>query len=219
MECNEIGALIQKKTELNNLVADNTHKAFGIFKEIAKEINSELNKNYPIINCKFENRGDFEFILSFGSDTLVFLQHSNIFEFPRLHEVMKIPYIKEDKSRSYCGMINIYNFLTDSFDYNRDLDIGYLIGRIFINKDNHYFIEGKREIGLLYTSFYKAIINKDSILNIIKSSMEYVNNFDLLTPPFDEVKFSTVGEIKSNQSIKKQITGKRLGFDFKQDKE
>lgn len=219
MECNEIGALIQKKTELNNLVGDNTHKAFGIFKETAKEIYSELNKNYPIINCKFENRGDFEFILSFGSDTLVFLQHSNIFEFPRLHEVMKIPYIKEDKSRSYCGMINIYNFLTDSFDYNRDLDIGYLIGRIFINKDNHYFIEGKREIGLLYTSFYKAIINKDSILNIIKSSMEYVNNFDLLTPPFDEVKFSTVGEIKSNQSIKKQITGKRLGFDFKQDKE
>ncbi|MDD2489218.1 MAG: hypothetical protein WC108_04695 [Bacteroidales bacterium] len=219
MECNEIGALIQKKTELNNLVADNTHKAFGIFKETAKEINSELNKNYPIINCKFENRGDFEFKLSFGSDTLVFLQHSNIFEFPRLHEVMKIPYIKEDKSRSYCGMINIYNFLTDSFDYNRDLDIGYLIGRIFINKDNHYFIEGKREIGLLYTSFHKALINKDSILNIIKSSMEYVNNFDLLTPPFDEVKFSTVGEIKSNQSIKKQITGKRLGFDFKQDKE
>ncbi|MFA6705149.1 MAG: hypothetical protein WCS10_03065 [Bacteroidales bacterium] len=219
MECNEIGALIQKKTELNNLVADNTHKTFGIFKETAKEINSELNKNYPIINCKFENRGDFEFKLSFGSDTLVFLQHSNIFEFPRLHEVMKIPYIKEDKSRSYCGMINIYNFLTDSFDYNRDLDIGYLIGRIFINKDNHYFIEGKREIGLLYTSFHKALINKDSILNIIKSSMEYVNNFDLLTPPFDEVKFSTVGEIKSNQSIKKQITGKRLGFDFKQDKE
>lgn len=219
MDCNEIGSLIQKKTELNNLVSENTHKAFEIFKTTSKEISSELNKSFPIINCKFENRGDFEFKLSFGSDTLVFLQHTNIFEFPRLHEVMKSPYIKEYKERSYCGMINIYNFLSDSFEYNRDLDIGYLIGRIFINKENHYFIEGKREIGLLYTSFHSAIMNKESIFNIIKSSMEYVNSFDLLTPPFDEVKISTVGEIQSNLSIKKQITGKRLGFEFKQDKD
>ena len=131
---------------------------------------------------------------------------------------MKIPYIKEDKKRSYCGMINIYNFLSDSFEYDRELDIGYLIGRVFINKENHYFIEGKREVGLLYTSFHTSIINKESILNIIKSSMEYVNSFDLLTPPFDQVKFTSIGEIKSNQAIKKQITGKRLGFEFKQDK-
>ena len=48
--------------------------------------------------------------------------------------------------------------------------------------------------------------------------MEYVNSFDLLTPPFDQVKFTSIGEIKSNQAIKKQITGKRLGFEFKQDK-
>ncbi|MBP6428984.1 MAG: hypothetical protein KA273_01130 [Bacteroidales bacterium] len=218
MDCSEIGNLIQKKTELNNLVSENTHQAFEIFKEIAKEIASELKKSFPITDCKYENIGDFEFKLSFGSDTLVFLQHTNVFEFPRLHEVMKIPYIKEDKKRSYCGMINIYNFLSDSFEYDRELDIGYLIGRVFINKENHYFIEGKREVGLLYTSFHTSIINKESILNIIKSSMEYVNSFDLLTPPFDQVKFTSIGEIKSNQAIKKQITGKRLGFEFKQDK-
>ncbi|MCK9199223.1 MAG: hypothetical protein M0P49_06440, partial [Bacilli bacterium] len=81
------------------------------------------------------------------------------------------------------------------------------------------FIEGKREVGLMYTSFHKAVIEKDSIYNIIVSSMEYVNNFDLLTPPFDEVKITTVGEIQSNLSTKKQITGKRLGFEFKQDKD
>lgn len=218
MDCSEIGNLIQQKTELRNLVSENTHKAFEDFKNAAKEIALEFNKTFPITKSKFDDMGDFEFKLSFGSDTLVFLQHTNVFEFPRLHEVMKIPYIKEDKKRSYCGMINIYNFLSDSFEYDRDFDIGYLIGRIFINKENHYFIEGKREVGLLYTSFHKAIMNKDSVFNIIKSSMEYVNSFDLLTPPFDQVKFSSIGEIKSNQAIKKQITGKRLGFEFKQDK-
>ncbi|MFA7081231.1 MAG: hypothetical protein WC135_01340 [Bacteroidales bacterium] len=218
MDCNEIGNLIQIKTELKKLVSENTHQAFEIFKNVAKEIALEFNNSFPLTDCKFENIGDFEFKLSFGSDTLVFLQHTNVFEFPRLHEVMKIPYIKEDKQRSYSGMINIYNFLSDSFEYDRELDIGYLIGRVFINKENHYFIEGKREVGLLYTSFHTSIINKESIFNIIRSSMEYVNNFDLLTPPFDQVKFTSIGEIKSNQAIKKQITGKRLGFEFKQDK-
>ena len=132
---------------------------------------------------------------------------------------MKLPYIKEDKERSFSGMINIYNFLTDSFDYNRDYDIGYLIGRLFVNKEMHYFVEGKREVGLLYSSFNTSIINKESITSIILSSMEYANNFDLLTPPFDEVKEITVGEIKQNTAAKRFVTAKRLGFEFQQDKD
>ena len=35
---------------------------------------------------------------------------------------------------TFCGIINIYNFLSDSFKYNRESDLGYLVGRIFINK-------------------------------------------------------------------------------------
>jgi hypothetical protein len=116
-------------------------------------------------------------------------------------------------------MINIYNFLSDSFDYDRDYDIGYLIGRVFINKENHYFIEGKREVGLLYSNFNTSIINKESISSIILSSMEYANNFDLLVPPFDEVKTISVGEMKLNSSSKRIITAKRLGFEFQQDRE
>ena len=145
--------------------------------------------------------------------------HTNVFEFSRMHEVMKLPYIKEDKERSFSGMINIYNFLTDSFDYNRDYDIGYLIGRVFINKEKHYFIEGKREVGLLYSSFNTSVVDKQSITSIIVSAMEYANNFDLLTPPFDQVKEITVGEIKQKTASKRFITAKRLGFEFQQDKE
>lgn len=49
--------------------------------------------------------------------------------------------------------------------------------------------------------------------------MEYANNFDLLTPPFDQVKEITVGEIKQKTASKRFITAKRLGFEFQQDKE
>ena len=57
------------------------------------------------------------------------------------------------------------------------------------------------------------------MMKIILSSMEYANNFDLLTPPFDEVKEITVGEIKQNTAAKRFVTAKRLGFEFQQDKD
>lgn len=213
--CNKI---VEKSSLLNN-VLNNTKDAFVIFKETAQEIIKQMQEASPDTKFIFQNKSELEFEIRFGADVLIFSMHTNAFEFSRQHEVMKLPYVTQDKNRSYCGMINIYNFLADSFDYDRDYDIGYMIGRVFINKDNHYFIEGKREVGLLYSNFNTSIINKESISNIILSSMEYANNFDLLVPPFDEVKTISIAEMKINSSTKRLITAKRLGFEFQQDRE
>jgi hypothetical protein len=213
----ELGQQIHTKTMLLNDVLDKTRKAFSLMRDQARQIMDYMSKKYPK-EFVFEDKNQNEFKIRFGSDILVFVMHTNVFEFSRNHEVMRLPYIQEDKDRSFCGMINIYNFLTDSFDYNRDYDLGYLIGRVFVNKDNHYFIEGKREVGLLYTSFNTAIISEGSVSDIVRSAMEYANNFDLLTPPYDEVKEISVGEIRTNAATKNKITAKRLGFEFQQDK-
>lgn len=217
MDYKTLGAEIKKKTDLLNGVLDNTKATFLLMKQTAQEIISSLKTDDPDYFF-FTDRSEMEFEIRFGADILLFSMHTNAFEFSRLHEVMKLPYIKEDKQRSFCGMISIYNFLTDSFDYNRDYDIGYLIGRMFVNKENHYFIEGKREVGLLYTNFNTSVVSKQSVTDIILSSMEYANNFDLLTPPFDQVKEISVGEIKQNSAAKRFVTAKRLGFEFQQDK-
>lgn len=218
MTTEELGKQIHKKTQLLNTVTENTTITFNLMRDCAKEILDYMHKEYPK-EFVFTNKSEREFEIRFGSDILVFMMHTNVFEFSRNHEVMITPYIMQDKERSFSGMISIYNFLTDSFDYNRDYDLGYLIGRVFINKENHYFIEGKREVGMLYSSFNTSIINRESVESIIKSSMEYANNFDLLTPPFDEVKAITVGEILSTVSTKSHFTAKRLGFEFQQDKD
>ena len=111
-------------------------------------------------------------------------------------------------------MITIFNFLADSFKYHRTNDIGYLIGRVFINNESHYFLEGKREIGLLYNNFPTSIISKSAVRQIIESAMMYTINFDLLTPPYENMKEVSVSEMQytiDNMPIK---TGKRLGFRF-----
>jgi hypothetical protein len=190
------------KAEVNNLVAS------------FHETPLPGKWNIPF-ECK--DRGEFEFELKFGGDVLIFYMHTNVFEIPRDHEIMKSAYIREDKCRSYCGIIYIFNFLADSFKYNRVNDIGYLIGRIFINCENHYFIEGKREIGLLYDNFATASLTRKAILNIITSSISYTLNFDLLTPPYDDMKEVTVQEMQTTLDNILLRTGKRLGFKFQAD--
>jgi hypothetical protein len=217
-------SLIKTIIEKGSLKQEVYHKTLDDFKIFKKESEDfvKLNKGkirkapYPVL-FEFHERSIFEFQLKFGSDILIFFMHSNVFEIPRDHLVMKSSYIREDKSRSYCGIIHIFNFLADSFKYNRTNDIGYCIGRIFVNRENHYFTEGKREIGLLFNNFTGNILDQKAIRTIIHSSILYTVNFDLLTPPYDNIKEVSVAEMQTTLDAMSISTGKRLGFRFQAD--
>lgn len=211
---------IQKAT-LKQKVYENTLTTFNLFKEAVKKTAANFHKQIKnteaSIPFEYKVKGDFEIELKFAGDTLIFLMHTNVFEFPRHHEVMNTSYVKENKQRSYCGIINIYNFLSDSFKYKRVNDIGYLIGRVFVNKDMHYFVEGKREIGLLYNNFNTATINRKTAREIVESAIRFTINFDLFTPPYDTLKEVSVYDIQSTLDNITLKTGKRLGFQFQAD--
>jgi hypothetical protein len=217
---NELFKVLQEKGALKQQIYQQTLDAFGLFKQEADVLAANYLMDHPEkpkIPFEYDDRGAFEFRLKFAGDVLIFMMHSNVFEFPRSHEVMRVPYVKEDKRRSYCGIIYIFNFLADSFKYNRIYDSGYLIGRVFVNLENHYFVEGKREVGLLYPNFGSAILNKDAVQGIIKSAMLYTINFDLLTPPFNQMKEVSVQEIQAALDAMLIKTGKRMGFRFEAD--
>lgn len=212
---------LKHKAQLKQLVYNHTYNSFREFKQIIRSLADYYQNNVesggPRVAFEYRDKGEFQVELKFGGDVLIFLMHTNVFEFSRDHEVMKTNYIREDKERSYCGVIQIFNFLADSFKYNRENDLGYMIGRVFINKDQHYFIEGKRELGFLYNNFEQAVINREAASEIIKSAILYTINFDLLVPPFDEVKIVNVAMIQSAIESMKMTTGKRLGFRFQAD--
>ena len=213
--------LVFDKSDLKRQVYYATKETFEMFRNITRELMSlfeeQAHKEGRDVHFSFTDHGDFEFEVKFAGDVLVFVMHSNVFEFSHDHQVMKSPYIRDDKRRSYCGVIRIYNFLADSFLYNRDQDLGYMIGRVFVNNEKHYFIEGKRELGMLYNNFNTSLITSESVQSIVESAIEYTTNFDLLTPPYDEVKLVSVGEMRSDLDKKSLVTGKRLGFRFQAD--
>ena len=169
------------------------------------------------LKIEFKNNGDFEFEMQVAGDVVVFHMHTNVFDFDKSHSLWKTSYLKEDPSRSFCGMINIYNFLNDSFLYSRMNDLGYMIGRIFVNKENHYFVEGKRQLGFLYNDFVHATIDENAIKAVLESAILYCLSFDLFTPPFDAIKEVSVQDMQTASESMQIKTGKRLGFRFQAD--
>ncbi|HVN59361.1 MAG TPA: hypothetical protein VMT63_13760 [Bacteroidales bacterium] len=216
-----ITTTLKDKSLLKQKVYDNTLHSFGIVKEILKNLSKDLNLNItgadPRIKLEYTDRSSFDAQIKVAGDILLFSMHSNIFQFDREHPAWKTPYIQKNKYNAYSGIINIYNFLADSFKYSRLDDLGYLIARIFINHENQYFVEGKRQMGMLFTNYGSEEIGRDSLQNIILTAIQYALEFDLLVPPYDTVKIATVGQAEAKIQHSKGITGKRLGFQFNSD--
>lgn len=209
---------LKEKSALKQVVYDHTKNAFRILKktlqDIVAEYNAELKDIDERIFLEFRDRGMFEAELKIAGDLLIFNMHSNIFEFPRNHEIWKDNYYMEEPLMTYSGVINIYNFLADSFRYNRVDDLGYLVGRMFINKDATFFIEGRRELGFNFPSFGKNVVNAENMKTLIESTIAYILKFDLLVPPYNDIKIISVDYMNEKINKHKIQTGKRLGFQY-----
>jgi len=209
------------KSLIKQQVYDNTRQAFRMIcatlQQFTERINLELEANDPRIRLVYQEKSEFNVDLKVAGDILVFDMHSNIFQFDRQHEIWKTAYIKNDFSAGYSGTISIYNFLADSLKYRRMEDLGYLIARIFINKNNHFFVQGKRQSGFNFTTLGSKTFNQQAATKIIQTAVQYALDFDLLVPPYDAVKMINLAQVEQNISDSRIKTGKRLGFQFRSD--
>ncbi|MFN2313560.1 MAG: hypothetical protein ABR531_03835, partial [Bacteroidales bacterium] len=121
---------LRNKSVLKQQVFDNTATAFMMVKEILKNLSKEVNGNLtgvdPRVRMEYTDRSSFDAQLMVAADMLLFSMHSNIFQFDREHPAWKTAYIQKSKFNAYSGIINIYNFLADSFRFSRLDDLGYL---------------------------------------------------------------------------------------------
>lgn len=216
-----INKALKDKSSHKQDVYQKIHVVFDDLKHVVKELASDLKKEADRIDRRisidYKEKGPFEIELKVAGDILLFHMHTNIFDFDKSHSIWRSSYVRENPARSYCGMIYVHNFLADSLKYHRVNDVGYMIARIFVNNENHYFVEGKRQLGFLHNDFPNKTIDKEVLRNIVESAVLYVLDFDLYTPPFEamqEISVSHILEASENMRIK---TGKRLGFRFQAD--
>ncbi|MBL7920495.1 MAG: hypothetical protein JNJ40_09290 [Bacteroidia bacterium] len=208
--------LLAEKSVMKQDVYTNTITVFNELKEIlkqrAEELSNQISEVDKRVHIYYKDVSLQGMHLKVAGDILDFQMHSNVFEFDRSHPMYKTGYIKENDLNSFSGIISVYNFLADSYKYNRLNDLGYLIARIFINREKKFFLETRTQIGYKYNSFSAEPVNKEQLIDIINELIIYSITFDLFTPPFDAVKAVTVAEIQEKSSSSILRTGKRLGY-------
>ncbi len=207
---------------LNNKAALKQHiyrNTLTVFKElrrcaqqIAEQLAPEVVKKDKNVEVELKEVSDFEFHLKFSGDTIAFIMHTNIFTFPPPHEVNKKKYVQEAPQRGYFGMIQAYNFLSDSIKYHRLADVGYLLARLFINSEGHFYVDGQRQLDFLYKDVDKNVVNEEVIIKIIEQTMLYALDFDLYVPPVNAMAEITLEQKNYFNNPSGLATGKRLGF-------
>lgn len=210
--------LIQEKSVLKQDVYHLTMETFKDLKNALQasieEIKTKFGSADSRIEFYYKNKGDLQAEIKVAGDILVFQMHTNVFQFDPTHPLWKSGYFTNDPKNSFVGVINIYNFLSDSFKYNREQDLGYLIGRIFINKERHFMIEGKKQLGFLFQDMINSNLDKDALQSIVDSSILHTLNFDLFIPPYEAIQQLTVFDVQTLNHGISGATGKRLGFQF-----
>lgn len=196
---------------------DACYRVFTRLKEILLKFESELlsrTSNDTRIKVKYSDRGQFEAELKVADDLIMFIMHTNAFVFDPSHSIWKTGYVSMQESRGTCGMISIYNFLSDSFKFNRHRDTGLLVGRMFINSEENFYVEGKRQLGILFNDFGSQKATDDKLLELIEAAVVYSLDIDVNVPAYDTMKEITVHDVLTYNMQTAVNAGKRLGFNF-----
>lgn len=212
----QIFDLFKTRSFVKQDVFDRTREVFEeikiVLQDITETYKSEVCSLDERVSVEYESQGEYEARIKFGGDVLIFHMHTNIFSFDKSSSIWNTSYVKADDRRAYCGIINVYNFLSDSFKYNRENDLGYLVSRLFVNKEKHFFVEGKDEMNTRFRDFVNGELNKKVLTEIVESAILYAIKFELYTPQFSQVQLTSVNQMLTLSQNQKIRTAKRLGF-------
>jgi hypothetical protein len=209
-----IKMMLESKSTAKQTTFKHLGEAFDLLCSDSRRIISELTSSaHPADNdvtLYFKIISNHEFHVKLAGDLLIFVMHTNIITFDDEHEVMKDDYIKSNPVNRYFGQINIYNFMYDSLRYNRGNDPGYLIGRLMINHEDRFFMEGEKQFTGLYGKISPEPIDDPTLQNIVKLSLQIAIKNDLMAPPYSKVRSITLNQ--KNEHTVELGGGQKIGF-------
>lgn len=206
--------LLHDKVTLKQDVLAVTKKWFKELNEVLASEVSILKDGLidPRIRMEAAFKSEYESRVMIGSDAVIFHLHTNVFTIPEDNPLWKDAYIKKDFSRGYFGVIYVYNFSAQSILQNRIGDEGGLLARIYINKENHFVIEGVQQVALRFPKISKNNLSKDVLIEMLHLLFMGAVSNDLIIPPYDavsEINVDQLNELSENLGIR---TNKTLGF-------
>jgi len=204
---------LQQKSSTKQTIFRNTRETFDKLKEVAQELVAEVSERMGdfdnSVQIEFKDINEYEFNIKFSGDLLIFIMHSNVITFPDDYEIMRSEYVEEDFRRRFFGHIMAYNFMADSVKYGRLDDPGYLIGRMLINVEKHYCLEGVKQLELPFEGFSKKSINDETLRIIVESAMVAAVNNDLMGQDVSELEKISLKQKYDNMHL---TSTRKVGF-------
>ena len=209
-----IQRMLESKSAAKQLTFRRLLSAFETLAKESKRVVTELRKKTKPgdqdVTLDFKRINDHEFQVKLAGDMLVFVLHTNIVTFEDTHDVMKDPYILSKDINRYFGQIMIYNFMSDSLEFHRINDPGYLLARLLINHDGRYIIEGEGRLGVVFSHISEAEITESDLNILVKLALTLAIENDLMAPPYPLVKFITLHQkLEKTQELG---AGQKIGF-------
>ncbi len=202
------------KSQIMRVAADCFRELNHVIDTMVNEYNAQLDGQVKVELIKPSER---VLRINADEDALIMTLQTGVYQFDRDHEAWQTDYVKSNAAFGYACIVNIYNFLTDSFKYERDEDLGYLVARVFINAEGAFFVEGKRQRGMGCKDYGKKKLDAANWRKIVETALKYCIDFDMLVPPYDNVKVTDLAHMNLEIMSSKTKTGKRLGFQFNSD--
>ncbi|GAA4011421.1 hypothetical protein GCM10022408_24830 [Hymenobacter fastidiosus] len=211
----QIFAGLKQKSIAKQAIFRNTGAAFDLLRKVSQELVVELSRKLSPVDSsvlvEYRPVNDMEFHIKFSGDLLVFVMHSNIVTFPDDYGPMGSKYVEADFRRRFFGHVMAYNFMADSIKYQRLNDPGYLVGRLLINIENHYFLEGVQQLELPDNDMADNLLTPDMLRLFVESAMIAAVNNDLIAPPMQDIRKISVKQKLENQQVSR---GSKVGFSF-----
>ncbi len=211
---NRIQQLLEYKSTAKQVTYKRLIQAFEALAKESKRVISELKKRAKPgdadVTLDFKRVNEHEFQVKVAGDMVIFVLHTNIVTFEDSHDVMKDAYIQSAEINRYFGQIMIYNFMSDSLQFHRVNDPGYLLARLLINHEGRYIIEGEGKLGVVFSHISESPITETDLNILVKLALTLAIENDLTAPPYNQVKFITL-----YQKIEKTLelgAGQKIGF-------
>ncbi|MBT2557183.1 hypothetical protein J7E24_05260 [Hymenobacter sp. ISL-91] len=212
---NQIFEGLRQKSSAKQAIYRQTQSTFELLRHASQLLVEELSSKVAAVDAsvmiEYRPVNEMEFHIRFSGDLLVFVLHSNIVTFPDDYGPMPTKYVEEDFRRRFFGHIMAYNFMADSIKYQRLNDPGYLVGRLLINIDQHYYLEGVQQLELPDNDMSDNRVTEDALRLFVESAMIAAVNNDLIAPPMTDIQKITVKQKLENQQVSR---GSKVGFSF-----
>ncbi|GAA4384814.1 hypothetical protein [Hymenobacter koreensis] len=207
---------LKQKSSAKQAIFRNTEATFDCLRKVSQELVVELTRRLSPLDSsvliEYRPINELEFHIKFSGDLLVFVMHSNIITFPDDFPLFNTKFVQDDFRRRFFGHIMAYNFMADSIKYQRMNDPGYLVGRLLINIDNHYFIEGVKQLEMPNHDMANDPVTHEAMRIFVESAMIAAVNNDLIAPPIQDIQKISVKQKVENQQVSR---GSKVGFSFR----